>query len=305
MTMNTDIFQTFDWKDLDNASAYKKWRDARLNAAQTGLNRPPVRVADLQNPSESEISALSSRCDATNFAHYDSSDSGGDSGDSPPLVQFGAALGLRVAEKHRSDDGTGLVRLRVTDKAAQRGYIPYSPRGMNWHTDGYYNAPDQRISGFVLHCVRPAATGGINQLFDPEILYIRLRDISPDHIRALMHPRAMSIPENRESDGTLRPVSVGPVFGADPATGRMQMRYTARTRSVAWRDDPATKAANACLRDCLAADDPLMIRVALKAGQGILNNNILHDRTSFTDEPGTAGRLVIRVRFLNRVKRIE
>jgi hypothetical protein len=120
-----------------------------------------------------------------------------------------------------------------------------------------------------------------------------------------MHPEAMSIPENRELDGSLRPVSIGPVFYADSDTWRMQMRYTARTRSIAWRDDPATKAAESCLRACLAADDPLMVQVSLKPGQGILNNNILHDRTSFTDEPETAGRLVIRVRFHNRVKRTE
>ncbi len=172
---------------------------------------------------------------------------------------------------------------------------------MNWHTDGYYNGPDQRISAFILHCVRPAAKGGANRLFDPEILYIRLRDASPDHLCALMHPEAMTIPENREIDGSLRPASVGPVFYADPGSGRLQMRYTARTRSVSWRDNPATQAAEACLRDILARDDPLMVQVALKAGQGILNNNILHDRTDFQDSPGTEGRLVARVRFHNRV----
>jgi len=237
--------------------------------------------------------------EAANFALYTSAESD----ETPPLGQFAAALGLRIAEKHRSADGTGIVSLKVTNKASQRGYIPYSPRGMNWHTDGYYNAPDNQISGFILHCVRPAENGGVNQLLDPEILYIRLRDISPDHIRALMHPDAMTIPENHESDGTLRPASVGPVFYPDPETGRMQMRYTARTRSISWRDDPATLAAEACLRDCLAKDDPAMVQVALKAGQGILNNNVLHNRTGFQDGQDTSGRLIIRVRFHNRVKR--
>jgi Taurine catabolism dioxygenase TauD, TfdA family len=299
MPTKTDELQHFNWQSLDDEKFYHIWRAARLNVAKNSRNRVPVRVADLQNPSESEVSELFDRCESENFAFYESPESDA----MPPLGEFAAAFGLRVAETHRSADGSGIVSLRVTDKAAQRGYIPYSPRGMNWHTDGYYNAPDERISAFVLHCVRPAAEGGVNQLFDPEILYIRLRDQSPDHIRALMHPEAMTIPENRESDGTLRPASVGPVFFADPGTGRLQMRYTARTRSISWRDDPATTAANACLRDCLAADDPLMLRVALKAGQGILNNNILHDRTSFTDKPDTAGRLMIRVRFHNRVKR--
>jgi TfdA family taurine catabolism dioxygenase TauD len=300
MLTKTDELQRFNWRNLGDEKYYGIWRTARLNVAKNSRNRVPVRVANLRNPTESEVSELFNRCEPENFALYESDESD----EMPPLGQFAAAFGLRVAETHRSADGTGVVSLKVTDKAAQRGYIPYSPRGMNWHTDGYYNAPDERVSAFILHCVRPAAQGGINQLLDPEVLYIRLRDHSPDHVRALMQPEAMTIPENREPDGTLRPTSVGPVFFADAHTGRLQMRYTARTRSVAWRDDPATIAAEACLRDCLAADDPAMVRVALKAGQGILNNNILHDRTSFTDEPGTAGRLIVRVRFHNRVKRI-
>ena len=289
----------FSWQAPEDDRAYEKWRSERLNTAENCRNRPPVEIENLHNPSESGISELARRCEETNFALYQIADSD----DRPPLGPFGRALGLRVAESHRSGDGSGLVSLRVSDKAAQRGFIPYSTRAMNWHTDGYYNAPDQRISAFILHCVRPADSGGINRLFDPEILYIRLRDKSPGHIRALMHPEAMTIPENTEPDGALRPVSVGPVFYPDPGTGRLQMRYTARTRSISWRDDPATRAAEAALRDVLAQDDPLMVRVTLKAGQGILNNNILHNRTGFQDQPDTGGRLVMRVRFHNRVTR--
>ncbi len=300
-----DDYQSFNWSDLEDDQAYEIWREARLNAAKNGRKYVPVRVGDLGNPTESEVSELIRRCDEANFALYESKETAS----APLLGQFAAAFGLRVAEKHRSADGSGIVSLQVSDKAAQRGYIPYSPRGMNWHTDGYYNAPDQLISGFILHCVRPAGDGGVNQILDPEILYIRLRDISPDHVRALMHPGAMTIPENAEPDGTVRPVSVGPVFYSDSDTGRLQMRYTARTRSIAWRDDPATKAAEACLRMCLAQDDPAMVRVALKAGQGVLNNNVLHNRTGFQDKQDgqdgqdMGGRLMFRVRFHNRVKR--
>ena len=295
----TTINQTFNWTSLDDSAAYENWRANRLKVAETARNQAPVEVKDLSNPGESVVSELSKRCDEAGFALYVSDDSD----QSPPVGAFAAAFGLRIAEAHRSADGSGIVALRVTDKADQRGYIPYSPRGMNWHTDGYYNAPDQRISAFVLHCVRPATTGGVNQLFNPEILYIRLRDRSPAHIRALMRPDAMTIPENTESDGSVRPVSVGPVFYADPGTGRLQMRYTARTRSIHWREDAATQDANANLREILGRDDPLMVQVALKAGQGILNNNVLHNRTGFEDGQDMGGRLMIRVRFHNRVQR--
>jgi len=299
MTTKTNVNQPFNWTDLAASHSYDKWRTARLKAAEKARDYAPVAVDDLQNPGESVICELSKRCEEANFALYESEESDG----VPPVGEFAAAFGLRVAETHRSADGTGAVALQVTDKAAQRGYIPYSTRAIKWHTDGYYNAPDARISAMILHCVRPAADGGVNQLLDPEVLYIRLRDISRDHVRALMQPDAMTIPENHEPDGTLRPVSVGPVFYGDSETGQLQMRYTARTRSISWRDDPATSDAEACLRACLAADDPLMVQVAMKAGQGVLNNNVLHNRTEFHDGQDTDGRLMIRVRFHNRIVR--
>ena len=115
----------------------------------------------------------------------------------------------------------------------------------------------------------------------------------------------MSIPENREPDGSLRPESVGPVFFADRVTGRMQMRYTARTRSIEWRDDPVTLAAADRLREILNAGDPLMQTVRLGPGEGILNNNVLHNRTGFEDgatEQDT--RIMLRVRFHVRVAEV-
>ena len=295
--------QIFNWKAPDDSAGYANWRSNRLKAAEMALNRPPVEVANLSNPGESVVSELKNRCDEANFALYTCVDSGPVSGSMPPVGDFAAAFGLQVAEAHRSADGTGIVALRVTDKAGQRGFIPYSPRSMNWHTDGYYNAADARISAFILHCVRPAGDGGVNQLFNPEILYIRLRDISPAYVQALMHPAVMSIPENIEPDGSLRPVSVGPVFYGDAQTGRLQMRYTARTRSISWCDEEVTQEAIAALTEILAANDPLMMQVALKAGQGILTNNALHNRTQFHNSTEDAGRLMIRVRFHNRVQR--
>jgi hypothetical protein len=117
-----------------------------------------------------------------------------------------------------------------------------------------------------------------------------------------MHPRAMVIPENREADGSLRPESIGPVFYGDPDTGRLQMRYTARTRSIEWRDDPQTRDAVAFLAEILTSGDPLAHDVQLGAGQGVLNNNVLHNRTGFDDGPDhDSTRVVYRVRFHNRV----
>ncbi|MEZ5715979.1 MAG: TauD/TfdA family dioxygenase [Paracoccaceae bacterium] len=273
-----------------------------MTRAENSREQAPVVLSDLANPTESERAEIVERCRTSNFAHYSSPPAQDDSTTRAQLRSFADAFGLRIAEAHRSGGDQGIVALRVSDAPSQKGYIPYSTKGMNWHTDGYYNAPDNLISAFVLHCFAQAAEGGTNDILDPEILYIRLRDDHPAFLHALMHPQAMTIPENVEPDGSVRPASVGPVFYADAATGRMQMRYTARTRSIEWRDDPATREAEAWLREYLPAGDPLMVRLRLEPGQGILNNNVLHNRTAFANGADSDHtRVIFRVRFHNRI----
>ena len=292
----------FRWGNLGDDRAYEAWRATKLSRAEKCLSLPPVAVADLANPTESERSEIAKRCHLDNFALYSSPPIHDDTAQRQALRRFADAFGLRIAEAHRSEGEAGIVALRVSDAPSQRGYIPYSTRGMNWHTDGYYNAPDNRISAFVLHCFAQAADGGTNDILDPELVYIRLRDKNPDWLAALMHAQAMSIPPNTEADGTVRPVSIGPVFYPDPGTGRLQMRYTARTRSIAWRDDPATRAAEAWLRETLADGDPLALHIQLSPGMGVLNNNVLHNRTPFHNAPdGAQERVIFRVRFHNRI----
>jgi alpha-ketoglutarate-dependent taurine dioxygenase len=292
-----------DHWSLGHEQSYQTWRKAKLADARTRDFLPAIRLGDLANPTESERSELAKRCESANLALYEAGAANRDEGKTrADLRSFAGALGLEIAERHRSAGEHGIVALRVSDAERQRGYIPYSRRAMNWHTDGYYNGPDNQIRAMVLHCVIPANDGGLNQFLDPEIAYIRLRDLDPDHIRALMHPEAMTIPENRESDGALRPTSVGPVFSIGPE-GKLAMRYTARTRSISWRDDARTKRAVAALTDILNSDDPLIITARLKPGQGILCNNVLHNRTGFDpDTKQQSDRLVFRIRFHNRVK---
>ena len=305
MPMQTLENKGFDWSDLGNDRAYLAWRAAKLTRAEKCLSLPPVAVADLSNPGESARREIVERCRSDNFALYSSPALADDGDQRRALRRFADAFGLRIAEAHRSGGDQGIVALRVSDAPSQRGYIPYSTRAMNWHTDGYYNAPQNRISAFVLHCFAQSAEGGTNDILDPEILYIRLRDENPRWLAALMHPSAMSIPENVEPDGSVRPVSIGPVFYADPGSGRMQMRYTARTRSIDWRNDPATLEAEAWLRETLARGDPLALHVRLAPGMGVLNNNVLHNRTPFQNGPDAAQeRVIFRVRFHNRIGEI-
>ena len=135
---------------------------------------------------------------------------------------------------------------------------------------------------------------------DHEIAYLMLRDSNPDFIRALSAPDAMTIPERTDEDGVARAAQTGPVFSVDPASGDLHMRYTARTRSIVWKQDAATLAAVSALERLLASDLPHILRTRLEPGMGLLCNNVLHDRTEFNDDPAHP-RLLFRARYYDRI----
>jgi hypothetical protein len=78
------------------------------------------------------------------------------------------------------------------------------------------------------------------------------------------------------------------------------MRYTARTRSIEWNPDPAVRAAVTALERVLATPSPWIHRLTLAPGMGILCNNVLHDRSGFTDDPRRP-RLILRARYHERI----
>jgi hypothetical protein len=156
----------------------------------------------------------------------------------------------------------------------------------------------------VLHCVRNANEGGVNQLMDHEMAYLLLRDENPQHIQALMQADAMTIPERVDENDGVRPAQSGPVFSLD-VHGNLHMRYTARTRSIAWKQDAATQAAVAALERLLASDTPHIFKGRLDPGMGLLCNNVLHDRSAFSDDdPSRPPRMLYRARYLDRISNI-
>jgi len=71
----------------------------------------------------------------------------------------------------------------------------------------------------------------LTYVFDHGIAYIRLRDMNPNYIRALMAPNAMTIPANIEHGSMVQPARSGPVFSTH-SDGSLHMRYTACTHSI-------------------------------------------------------------------------
>ena len=119
----------------------------------------------------------------------------------------------------------------------------------------------------------------------------------------MMAADAMTIPAREDEDGVAREPVAGPVFSCHPVSGRLHMRYTARTRSIAWTDAPTTRAAVAWLQALLASDEPAKIRARLEPGMGLLCANVLHDRARFEDDPA-APRLLYRVRYFDEINRV-
>ena len=284
--------------DLADEETYRRWRDRKLASAPQTVADLMVEIRDLEHPTAAERGALLERIRRANMALYHCSltENRG------AVLRFAEHFGLLHLDRNPAAEDDGLSAIQVQADRQSTEFIPYTDRAIRWHTDGYYNPPERQIRAFILHCVRPASDGGVNRLLDPELLYLRLREENPGLVAALMHPAAMVIPAHIEEGIELRPEQGGPVFSV-LTEGRCQalhLRYTARTRSIRWRDDQATRTAVARLEALLADPESGAFEYRLGPGEGILCNNVLHSRSAFQN--GTSdGRLLYRARFHDRV----
>jgi len=215
------------------------------------------------------------------------------------IKRIGSQLGLKELDKNLCAREDRVTQLTVKDQGRANIYIPYTNRPIGWHTDGYYNPLHQRVQAFILHCEQPAAEGGVNQLLDPDMVYIHLREQNPDFIRALSNPQVMCIPENIEDGVEIRPQTCSAVF-LEEQDHALAMRFSKRKHNIIWSDDGLTREALDCLLEFLDSDTPYHISYRLQAGEGVMNNNVLHTRSAFTDSVD-AKRVFYRARYYNRI----
>ena len=280
--------------DLDQTDAYAAWREQKLEQAIACSADLIVEINDPRMLTAAERDALLLRCNRSNMAIYAARTPIDETG----LQSLGLQFGLKRLDANWLAGEAGITRITVSSSEPSQAYIPYTDRAIKWHTDGYYNPPERRIRAMVLHCASAAGQGGINRTMDHEIAYLMLRDANPDFIRALSRNDAMTIPARTDEQGIARAAQTGPVFFVDQQT--LHMRYTARTRSIEWKQDETTLAAVAALEELLASGSPHIHTVKLEPGQGLLCNNVLHDRSAFTDDP-LHPRLLFRARYLDRL----
>jgi alpha-ketoglutarate-dependent taurine dioxygenase len=277
--------------------SYQDWRINKLRSCPVQAKDIIVEIGGLLHLSDGEKDSIMRSCRLFNMAVYRCRDR---AVDRKAVVAFAARFGLTRLDHHLCTNADGVSELTDAPEGVRSEYVPYSNRGLSWHTDGYYNDKAKQVNAVVLHCANDAATGGENALLDPEIAYIRLRDEDPRFITAFEHPGCMTIPANKGAEGEIRPAVTGPVFSFDKH-GQLHMRYSARKKNIQWRDDDLTGAARDFLTEILAVNGGPVIRYRLQPGEGLISNNVLHTRTAFKDGPGHR-RLLYRARFFDRIK---
>jgi alpha-ketoglutarate-dependent taurine dioxygenase len=282
---------------LSSSTDYREWRAAKLDMYPTGVDELVVNIGGLADLDHRATAAIRSSCRRANMAIYSCHDN---VVDHAAIHAFAAHFGLHRIDHHLCANDDGVAELTVASEGARSDYVPYSDRSLSWHTDGYYNEESSRVRAVILHCVQDATTGGETAALDPEIVYIRLRDANPAFITALEHPECMTIPANVGNRGEIRPAICGPVFSYDASDGALHMRFSARKKNIRWRDDPTTTAAREFLSELLADESGPVLRFCLQPGQGLISNNVLHNRTAFEDGPSRK-RLLYRARFFDRI----
>jgi alpha-ketoglutarate-dependent taurine dioxygenase len=282
---------------FQDESRYREWSANRLRFYPQSVEEIHVQIDGLLNVTAGQKAALKTACNRSNMAIYHCRDA---SVDRAAVAAFASVFGLTRLDHHLCANADGVSELAVASEGVRAGYVPYSSRSLSWHTDGYYNDKERQINAVVLHCAQSATSGGENALLDPEMAYIRLRDEDPRFITAFEHPECMTIPANMGAEGEIRAAVSGPVFSY-ALSGEMHMRYSARKRNIQWRDDALTTVAREFLSEILEDRNGPVFRYRLKAGEGLISNNVLHNRTEFNDGPERQ-RLLYRARFFDRIE---
>ncbi|MCK5665227.1 MAG: TauD/TfdA family dioxygenase [Thiotrichaceae bacterium] len=283
--------------------AYKNWRTKKLqntpDYSQYDLNKLFIDIEDARSPTTNELQKISNACVNNSFCLYRIKNKTSDS--KKNIHALAKHIGLSHLDNNICADEDSLTSITNTSHQGQHEYIPYSTKRLSWHTDGYYNKPENNINAMLLHCAQPAKKGGESLLMDHEIAYLLLRDENPAYIEALMQADAMTIPANILNGEVIREAQTGPVFSTNNA-GQLHMRYSARKRNIEWKQTDTTLEAVNFLEELLENNSKHVIRYALQAAEGLICRNILHRRTAFVDfDEESKKRLLYRGRYFDEL----
>ena len=282
-----------------DSNVVSRWCDVRREVHATDGPERWIEIGDPYRLRRAEREAIAGECARFNLALYRFAQGRSDPG---ALSAFASAMGLHRRDLTLGADHRGVATVRVERNRHGPEMIPFTPRALNWHTDGYYNAPERSVRGVVMHCAAPAASGGENALLDPDLVFAAMHGQDPALVEALAHPGAMAIPAHEADGAVVRPARTVPVFRFLDDFPSLNMRYTMRTRSIQWRSTQDTTRAVTALEETIASLAPHHVHVRFEAGEGVICNNVLHRRSAFVDgEAEGSRRVMLRIRSFDPV----
>lgn len=286
---------------FSDSQSYQSWRQRKLEGYDPKHNNSPINIADPFKLEDDEIVRIADQIKRRNFAVYRLDP---ESSDTPQAIMaLCRQLGLTtsIGNPESGQNHISHIYDRASESKHRSRYIPYTSHALNWHTDGYYCPDARKVRSFVLHCVRPAQSGGENGLLDHEMLCLEMMNHDQHLVESLCQADAFSIPENIVNEQVVREAFRGPVFSID-SNGLLYMRFTQRNRHIVWKQTPQVAEAVALINSILESPIPWKTTITLAEGEGILCNNIVHCRHAYSDSyVHSGGRLLYRIRFMERL----
>ena len=265
-----------------------KWSAKKDLDIPSNINDLKVSLCDINHVSKAEILKIKEKLIKYNCCIYVSdTDLDGNS----KIMKFARSLGMRTFDSHNIDDSS--ISTITADKTENNmGYIPYTDKGLNWHTDGYYDT--KPIFSWILHCIEPALSGGENFLLDHE-LAIREYVLKHDDIMCLMSNETFSIPTDEVAK---RGITSNYICDMNNEYKKLHMNFSMRKENIIYNKD--SKSAMSKLIKIIKEDcKKYHLTYKLSKSEGIVSNNILHGRNAFKD--GLVMRKILRIRSHERL----
>ena len=254
----------------------------------SNINDLKVSISDINHVSKAEISQIKQKLTKFNCCIYAS---GTDLDDNSKIMRFAQSLGMRTFDSHNIDD-SAISTISANKNENNMRYIPYTNKGLNWHTDGYYDS--KPIFSWLLHCIEPALSGGENFLLDHE-LAIREYILKYDDIIYLTNNETFSIPTDEVAK---REITSNYVCDMNNEYKKLHMNFSMRKENIIVNKDSGSamsKLIKIIKEDC----KKYHLTYKLSKSEGIVSNNILHGRNAFKD--GRVMRKILRIRSHERL----
>ena len=267
---------------------FKLWAAEKEANIPSNINDLKINIRDINNVKSDEISNIKAQIQRYNCCIYNSSS---ELISKVHLVNFAQSIGMMTYDTNNIDNDAvcSITRNKINDK---RGYIPYTDKALNWHTDGYYDK--KPIYSWLLHCVAPAEEGGENRLLDHELV-IRQYVLKHDDIDLLESENAFTIPGNKDA-GRLDTTSY--VCSNNNKYKKLHMKFSMRKDNI--KLDKSVNKAVTKMKDIITDDcKKYYLTYKLSKNEGIISNNILHGRNSYKD--GDNMRKILRIRSYERI----